>query len=367
MSLRTKLLLLSLLTLILPWAGWQYAQQMETTLRRGQEDALLTTAQVLSRVVASEPELLYRVPELRREFDPERGDLFAPLLRDAPAARRLRRRMAAAGACRARLRRSNAGAEAAEPKVRLGVHGRSMHVYVEVAQPSVRYEVPTRDETRPADKSDRVIVLTRDEFGRERAWSISAIAPGPVLVRACEIGAPWKPSAEEVPYVEGSVARNRQGLRDRAARAAQSVRHAARRAGARRRRRNRRADARARLAAHGLRSAEAAAGAVRTGRRARFGRRHARLAAGARRLAADRDADAVSRPAARRRGLHALDLSRAVLQRCSAAAPVRTCPMECGASRSTQRATASAARSGSSKSGGEPSLVRAAVPIPLRR
>src|SRR5919112_3619326 len=84
MSLRTKLLLLSLLTLILPWAGWKYAQQMETTLRRGQEDALLTTAQVLSRVVASEPELLYRVPELRREFDPLRGDLFAPLLMTRP-------------------------------------------------------------------------------------------------------------------------------------------------------------------------------------------------------------------------------------------------------------------------------------------
>ena len=75
MSLRTKLLLLSLLTLILPWAGWQYAQQMETTLRRGQEDALLTTAQVLSRVVASEPELLYRVADLRRNFDPTRGAL----------------------------------------------------------------------------------------------------------------------------------------------------------------------------------------------------------------------------------------------------------------------------------------------------
>ena len=84
MSLRTKLLLLSLLTLILPWAGWQYAQQMETTLRRAQEDALLTTAQVLSRVVASEPELLYRVPDLRREFDPARGDLFAPLLVTRP-------------------------------------------------------------------------------------------------------------------------------------------------------------------------------------------------------------------------------------------------------------------------------------------
>ena len=84
MSLRTKLLLLSLLTLILPWAGWQYAQQMETTLRRGQEDALLTTAQVLSRVVASEPELLYRVADLRNSFDPTRGDLFAPLIVTRP-------------------------------------------------------------------------------------------------------------------------------------------------------------------------------------------------------------------------------------------------------------------------------------------
>src|SRR4029079_3191165 len=84
MSLRTKLLLLSLLTLVLPWAGWQYAQQMETTLRRSQEDALLTTAQVLSRVVASEPELLYRVPDLRREIDQSRGDLFAPLLVTLP-------------------------------------------------------------------------------------------------------------------------------------------------------------------------------------------------------------------------------------------------------------------------------------------
>jgi len=47
-------------------------------------------------------------------------------------------------------------------------------------------------------------VLIHDEFGHERAWSISAIAPGPLLVRVCEVGAPWKPSADEVPYVEGT-------------------------------------------------------------------------------------------------------------------------------------------------------------------
>src|ERR1044071_7313004 len=163
MSLRTKLLLLSLLTLILPWAGWQYAQQMETTLRRAQEDALLTRP-LLDGFPDEWPQPARAVPG----FD-----------------------------------NASAGAEGAEPKVRIGVYGRSMHMYIEVATPSVHYEVPTREELPPAAGADRVIVLLHDEFGHERAWSISAIAPGPLLVRICEVGAPWKPSADEVPYVEG--------------------------------------------------------------------------------------------------------------------------------------------------------------------
>ena len=77
MSLRAKLLLLSLLTLVLPWAGWRYAQEMEHTLRVGQEASVLATADVLGRVVASEPELLYRTRDLSTDFDPARGDLFA--------------------------------------------------------------------------------------------------------------------------------------------------------------------------------------------------------------------------------------------------------------------------------------------------
>jgi dedicated sortase system histidine kinase len=203
MSLRTKLLLLSLLTLVLPWAGWQYAQQMETTLRRSQEDALLTTAQVLSRVVASEPELLYRVPDLRREFDPTRGDLFAPLLVTRPLLDGFADEWPQPARAVPGFDNASPGAEGAEPKVRIGVYGRSMHMYIEVATPSVHYEVPTPDELPPAAGADRVIVLLHDEFGHERAWSISAIAPGPLIVRICEVGAPWKPSADEVPYVEG--------------------------------------------------------------------------------------------------------------------------------------------------------------------
>src|SRR5690606_6818251 len=69
LSLGAKLLLLSLLSLLLPRAGWRYAQVMEMMLRRGQEAFLLTTADVLRRVVAGEPELLYRTRDLAANFD----------------------------------------------------------------------------------------------------------------------------------------------------------------------------------------------------------------------------------------------------------------------------------------------------------
>lgn len=201
MSLRAKLLLLSLATLILPWAGWQYAQQMETTLRRGQEASLLTTAEVLSRVVASEPELLYRIPELRGEFSTERGDMFAPLLPTQPLLDGFpdewpQPSRPVPGLDPVPPTRS----EPPVPKLRLGVHGRSLHLYAEIATRNVRYEVPADGDDVPRD-SDRLIVLTRDEF--ERAWSISAVAPGPLIVRACEVGAPWRATSELVQHVEG--------------------------------------------------------------------------------------------------------------------------------------------------------------------
>lgn len=202
MSLRAKLLLLSLLTLVLPWAGWQYAQQMETTLREGQEAALLTTAEVLGRVVASEPELLYRVPELRLQFDATRGDFFAPLLTSEPLIDGFEDEWPAPT-------RSIPGRPAAvsstqdAPTVHLGVYRRALHLYVGVRREHVRYETPALAEGAQAGRSDRVILLVDDEFGRERAWSISALAPGPLIVRTCEVGAPWTPRSDRLEHVSG--------------------------------------------------------------------------------------------------------------------------------------------------------------------
>ncbi|HEY5810723.1 MAG TPA: hypothetical protein VIT67_22325, partial [Povalibacter sp.] len=197
MSLRAKLLLVSLLTLILPWAGWQYAQRMETTLRHGQEDSLITTAEVLGRVVASQPELLYRFPdELRESFDPARGDIFAPLLATTPLLDGFPDEWPEPS-------RPVAGFGASAPKLRLGLFGRFVYVYFETTSVSVRYEDPAVEDAPVDDEVSRTVFLTRDEFDRERAWSVSAVAPGPLIARASEVGAPWRMSSDVIDHING--------------------------------------------------------------------------------------------------------------------------------------------------------------------
>ncbi len=65
MRLRRQLILVSLLTLSLPWAGCQYIQEMEAALRHGQILALDATAQAVAQRVSSEPGLLERLQSPR--------------------------------------------------------------------------------------------------------------------------------------------------------------------------------------------------------------------------------------------------------------------------------------------------------------
>ncbi|MCB1560517.1 MAG: histidine kinase [Xanthomonadales bacterium] len=60
LSLRKQLLLLGLVTLVLPLAGWQFVRGLEGHLRDGQAAALTDSAEVLSRVIAAEKPLLPR-------------------------------------------------------------------------------------------------------------------------------------------------------------------------------------------------------------------------------------------------------------------------------------------------------------------
>ena len=77
MSLRTKLMLVALSILVLPWAGWQFVRQMEILLRQGQEQAMLASAEALARGLAARPgrlppaarESVFRLRELTLELE----------------------------------------------------------------------------------------------------------------------------------------------------------------------------------------------------------------------------------------------------------------------------------------------------------
>jgi len=70
MKLRRQLMLVSLFTLCLPWAGCQYIQEMESALRQGQTNALLASAQAIAARLGDEPELLHA--DQHRYDDPHR-------------------------------------------------------------------------------------------------------------------------------------------------------------------------------------------------------------------------------------------------------------------------------------------------------
>lgn len=74
MSIRVKLLLLSLTMLVLPWAGCQYLGEMETLLRKGQEETLMAKTQALGTMLNDQHNWLYRSPSLQQK---KNDDIFA--------------------------------------------------------------------------------------------------------------------------------------------------------------------------------------------------------------------------------------------------------------------------------------------------
>ncbi len=66
LRLRSKLLMMSLALLVIPWVGYQYVRGMESYLRRGQEDAVLATASAVAAVLHEQPELFQQQSDVLR-------------------------------------------------------------------------------------------------------------------------------------------------------------------------------------------------------------------------------------------------------------------------------------------------------------
>jgi len=81
MSLRVQLLGLGLLTLVLPWAGYRYVQELEAALRNGLEQALLASANTVATALRDYPLAAWRASAVADPIDA----IYAPPLAALPA------------------------------------------------------------------------------------------------------------------------------------------------------------------------------------------------------------------------------------------------------------------------------------------
>ncbi len=84
MSIRFQLLIVALTTLVLPWAGCQYARELETALRASQEQALEASADTIAQALSAEPARVFRDVEDSGPFEANQADLYVYPLRNQP-------------------------------------------------------------------------------------------------------------------------------------------------------------------------------------------------------------------------------------------------------------------------------------------
>jgi two-component system sensor histidine kinase ChvG len=185
MKLRSKLLALSLLTLLLPWSAWKLLQELESFLRDNQETSLLASAHTLSGALPLEfqSQLL---------FAPSRTAPLRPLARlpvldgysdEWPEPEESFEIRASDGATQARLL--------------AGEFGGLIHLYLEVADDTPVRATPGVEATA----GDAVRLWLRNARGLQ-SWTISPEAQGPVRIRTSgagggELEGYWLDTAED--------------------------------------------------------------------------------------------------------------------------------------------------------------------------
>jgi two-component system, OmpR family, sensor histidine kinase ChvG len=75
-SIRLQLLIVALTTLVLPWAGIQYARELETALRSSQEQSLLASAGTIANALSAQPQRVFHDAGDTQAFSAAAGDLY---------------------------------------------------------------------------------------------------------------------------------------------------------------------------------------------------------------------------------------------------------------------------------------------------
>lgn len=198
MSLRLKLLLLGLATLVLPWEGIRYAREMESALRESEQHALEAVAESIAASLQGRETLLYRAvggaPAAAGTYDLTPLALTAAPYIDGypddwPRAPTSWRRY---------------GAGAHRMRILTGVYRRMLYALLEVHDPRLVFDAPGSS-LDSRGMGDRVWVGYEDPQGDQQQVFFALRAPGSLIARRIEKGEYGKETAVVEPRIVGAL------------------------------------------------------------------------------------------------------------------------------------------------------------------
>ena len=206
MSLRLKLLLLSLTTLILPWAGCQYAREMEVALRAAEKQSLSEVARAMADSLQGRGDLLYR-SKRSDTHPPGPQDLEPVTLNGAPVLDGYRDEwpdpcpMSQMHECNS-SRVFEHGRDSLS--ILAGVYERMLYLLLEVRDQRVIFDAPGAAPLDEAKAGDRLWLAFQDAEHAERQVFIATGGTGVIQARHVEKGELGQPFTVDEPRITGA-------------------------------------------------------------------------------------------------------------------------------------------------------------------
>ena len=173
MSIRLQLLIVALTTLILPWAGCQYAGELESTLRTSQERALEASAGTIAQALCSEPQRVFRDTSDEDPFASDAGDLYVHPLHAQPLLDGYREDWDLAASPAALP-----GSGGSEARLLAGATERFLFLYLEVDDPHLVPEPADPGEGAQPGRFARVNLAIEKPDGSRQTYFFATSAPG---------------------------------------------------------------------------------------------------------------------------------------------------------------------------------------------
>jgi two-component system, OmpR family, sensor histidine kinase ChvG len=194
-SIRLQLLIAALTTLVLPWAGCQYARELESALRDSQEKSLLASAGTIANALSAQPQRVFRDPDDSPAFAAGRGDLYVYPLRTSPLLDGYRDDWDVA-AQPAPLPTSTGYVS----RVQAGNTDRYLYLYVEVDD--AHFEPEPGNAHPEHDRFDRIDLTLQRPDGTREFYFFGTAAPGLIAAQSIANGDDGRDRSVEEPRIQ---------------------------------------------------------------------------------------------------------------------------------------------------------------------